>query len=290
MLVEKVELIVGMFLVGRETGRRRVAGFQRLLDIVRHGRRHVGVNAEQSRRRQQGHLLRDRIAPIAALRHVLRVAEALHQHDPGACDANRIPAGPVGLPENPWPGNDGITTSNASDALPPCAVGLVSGSMIFICSMIEPGQPCVTMIGSAFALFRTNVDEMNVQPVDLRDELRQGVQPRFDLAPVVTPSANSARVPHRRELHALRCIRYDFPRRPLRRGDPPAQVRQRLIGRMEPERADCAVFRRSRRFFSLVRWLAGQHVRRSCHGEMRGQDAGGAHGRRSGKQATSGGR
>jgi hypothetical protein len=28
-------------------------------------------------------------------------------------------------------------------------VGWVSGSMIFSCSMIEPGQPCVTISGSA---------------------------------------------------------------------------------------------------------------------------------------------
>ena len=55
----------------------------------------------------------------------------------------------VGLAENPWPGNDGMTRWNASSALAPCAVGLVRGSMIFSCSMIEPGQPCVTMSGSA---------------------------------------------------------------------------------------------------------------------------------------------
>jgi hypothetical protein len=36
---------------------------------------------------------------------------------------------------------DGITTSNASAALPPNAVGSVSGPMIFSCSMMEPGQP-----------------------------------------------------------------------------------------------------------------------------------------------------
>ena len=40
---------------------------------------------------------------------------------------------------------------NASDALPPCAVGLVSGSMIFNCSTTDPGHPCVTMSGSALA-------------------------------------------------------------------------------------------------------------------------------------------
>ena len=61
--------------------------------------------------------------------------------------------GAVGLPEKPWPGSDGITRWNASDAVPPWAVGLVSGSMIFICSMIEPGQPCVTIIGNALSCF-----------------------------------------------------------------------------------------------------------------------------------------
>ncbi len=38
---------------------------------------------------------------------------------------------------------------NASAASPPYDVGSVSGPMIFSCSMIEPGQPCVTMSGSA---------------------------------------------------------------------------------------------------------------------------------------------
>ncbi len=55
----------------------------------------------------------------------------------------------VGLAENPWPGSEGITRWNASVALAPCAVGFVSGSMIFSCSMIEPGHPCVTISGSA---------------------------------------------------------------------------------------------------------------------------------------------
>ncbi len=54
-----------------------------------------------------------------------------------------------GLAENPWPGSDGITRWKASSAVAPCAVGSVSGSMIFSCSMIEPGQPCVTICGSA---------------------------------------------------------------------------------------------------------------------------------------------
>ncbi|MNT45419.1 hypothetical protein D3C72_1820040 [compost metagenome] len=59
----------------------------------------------------------------------------------------------VGFPENPWPGLDGITTLNASDAWPPWAVGSVSGPMIFSCSITEPGHSCVTITGSALACF-----------------------------------------------------------------------------------------------------------------------------------------
>ena len=55
--------------------------------------------------------------------------------------------GAVGLPENPGPGSVGITTSNASAAVPPCAVGSVSGPMTFSCSMIEPSHPWVMMTG-----------------------------------------------------------------------------------------------------------------------------------------------
>ena len=54
-----------------------------------------------------------------------------------------------GLAENPWPGSEGITRWKASASLPPCAVGFVSGSMTFSCSTIDPGQPCVTISGSA---------------------------------------------------------------------------------------------------------------------------------------------
>ena len=40
--------------------------------------------------------------------------------------------------------------ATGSPASPPCSVGLVSGWMIFSCSMTEPGQPCETISGSAF--------------------------------------------------------------------------------------------------------------------------------------------
>src|SRR5919206_381184 len=72
---------------------RRFAELERLGNVGRNRCRHIGVNAEQFRRCLESHLLRDRIPPIAALRDKSGVAETLHQHGPGACDALRIPAG-----------------------------------------------------------------------------------------------------------------------------------------------------------------------------------------------------
>ena len=53
-------------------------------------------------------------------------------------------------------------------------------------------------------MLRTNVNEVNVQPIDLGDELRQGVQPRLALAPVVFRRPIARELLNRRELHALR--------------------------------------------------------------------------------------
>ncbi len=39
--------------------------------------------------------------------------------------------------------------------------------MILSCSMIEPGQPWVTMIGRAPLVLRLHVDEVDVDAVDL---------------------------------------------------------------------------------------------------------------------------
>src|SRR5215470_15549446 len=61
-----------------------------------------------------------------------------------------------GLAENPYPGIDGMTTWNASSALPPCAVGSLSGPITFSISTIEPGQPCVVISGSASSCGETH--------------------------------------------------------------------------------------------------------------------------------------
>src|SRR6185295_16629608 len=62
--------------------------------------------------------------------------------------------------------------------------------------------------------FRTHVNEVNVDPIDLGDELRQGVELRLALAPVVLGTPVAREFLNRRELHALRLIRDDLPLRP----------------------------------------------------------------------------
>src|SRR6267143_3030269 len=84
-------------------------------------------------------------------------------------------------------------------------------------------------------ILRTHMDEMNVEPIDRRHELRQGVEPGFDPAPVVIGSPIACECAHGRELHALGCIRYRFPLRKLCRGDALTKVNQCLLGNVHPE-------------------------------------------------------
>jgi hypothetical protein len=76
--------------------------------------------------------------------------------------------------------------------------------MIFICSMIEPGQSVRNDQRQCILMFRSNVNEMNVEPIDFGDELRQGVQFCLDLSPVIIGHPITRECLHRRELHTLR--------------------------------------------------------------------------------------
>jgi hypothetical protein len=87
-------------------------------------------------------------------------------------------------------------------------------------------------------MLRTDMDEMDVQPVDLGDELGQGVQLRFDLAPVVFGRPIARQRLNRGELHALRCIRDGLPLRPNRCLDPPAQLGEIRVGNIHMKRTN----------------------------------------------------
>jgi hypothetical protein len=57
---------------------------------------------------------------------------------------------PIGFEENPKPGNDGTTTSNASSGDPPKLAGPLNGPTASINSKDEPGQPWVRISGNGF--------------------------------------------------------------------------------------------------------------------------------------------
>ena len=90
-------------------------------------------------------------------------------------------------------------------------------------------------------MLRANVNEMDVQPIDLGDELRQGVQSRLALAPVVFRPPIARELLNRRELHALRCIRDRLPFRPLRRVDAPAQFGELRFRNIHTKGTNCGL-------------------------------------------------
>jgi hypothetical protein len=87
-------------------------------------------------------------------------------------------------------------------------------------------------------MLRSDMDEVNVQPVDLGDEVRQGFQLRLALAPVVFGPPILCELLHRRELHALLIIGDRFALGPQRLHDAAAQIGQLAFGKSHLEWPD----------------------------------------------------
>src|SRR6185503_7573186 len=85
---------------------------------------------------------------------------------------------------------------------------------------------------------RLHVDEVEIHPVDLGFELRERVQPRLALAPVVFARPVPGELLHRRQLYALRPILDQLPGGRARRGDAAAQLGEFFLGYLELEGAD----------------------------------------------------
>ena len=83
-----------------------------------------------------------------------------------------------------------------------------------------------------------DVEEMNIQPVDLGDEIGQGVQFCIALAPVVLGPPVAREVLHEREPHALGVVGDRLLVRPPGRIDAPAQLGELHLRKIDPERAD----------------------------------------------------
>ena len=86
-----------------------------------------------------------------------------------------------------------------------------------------------------------DVDEVDVEPVDLGDELRQGVQFRLALAPVVVGPPVARELLHHRERHALRVVGDRLALGPPGRVDAPAQLGELLLRKTDLKRANSGV-------------------------------------------------
>jgi hypothetical protein len=75
-------------------------------------------------------------------------------------------------------------------------------------------------------MLRAHVNEVDIEAIDLRDEVRHGIEPRFDLAPVVLRGPVAREFLHGRERHALRKIGHGFFFGQPGRADAPAQIGQ----------------------------------------------------------------
>jgi len=115
------------------------------------------------------------------------------------------------------PGIDADHDIEESDALPPCSRGIGEWIDDLQLSTTEPPGPAVRAGDrNAILMFRTNVNEMNVQPIAFRCELRAM---RLNFASILRQSylspnseASEGSVD---KMHALGCIRDRFPFRPL---------------------------------------------------------------------------
>ncbi len=100
------------------------------------------------------------------------------------------------------------------------------------------------------------MDEVNVEPINVGDEVGQGIEPRFHLAPVVLCRPIARQLLSGCEPHALRVIRYLFLVRPLGRVDAPAQVGELRFRSMEREGTDFVFGTHLRNSLLGWRWSA----------------------------------
>ena len=185
---------------------------------------------------QQCQLLGDRVPPVPALCHVPLVAEALHQHDPGARDADRVPAGLGRLAGETVAGqrrDDEVEGVSGAGAVG----GRIRQRLDDLELLDRRSRPAVGDDERQRVLVRrANVDEVDLDAVDLGDEVRQGREPLLEGAPVVSGRPVASERLDRVQVHALHRIRLAIG--PPGRFDPAAQVGQVLVGDFESELAD----------------------------------------------------
>src|SRR5262245_45361932 len=149
---------------------------ERWNDLGRYGRRKIDVDAEQSRGRLSRHGARDRRAPVAALRHIVRVSKALHQLRPGLRDAVGVPAGALRLAGEAVPrhrGDDDVEGVAGAAAVR----GWIRERTDDLELLDDRSWPAVRDDDRKRILMKgPDVDEVDLHPVDGGLELRQRIE------------------------------------------------------------------------------------------------------------------
>ena len=225
---------------------------------------------EQSRRGLQAHLIDDERTPVAALGDVAGVAEALHQLRPGSGHALGAPAGARRLSGEPVARHRRDHDVECVFGLPAVSDGIGQRSDELDLLEHRARPAVVDDQRKRILLLRPDVDEMNVEPVDVGHELRQGLELRFRLSPVVIGRPVARELPNHRERHALRLIRDGLLFGPPRGSYAPAKLREILVRNVDPEGADRGVLGRRARLGGGLGARSGRSRERRI-GENRGR-------------------
>ena len=210
--------------------------------VGREDRRQVGVDAEQSLRRLPGHHLDEAASPISALRDVVRVAQSLHEHVPGTADALQPPSDLCRSRREAEArqGRDdkveGVLRLTAERG----GIGERADDLDLLEDRARP--PVRDDQRQRIGMAGLDVDVVDVDAVDGRHELRDGVQLRLGLPPVVVRAPVPDELLELGQPGTLRAIRNRLPVRPPRGGDAPAEVDQVRFRHVDAEGANgCGV-------------------------------------------------
>jgi hypothetical protein len=196
----------------------------------------VHVDAEQPFGCLPSHRVGDGGAHVAPLGDITGVAEAVHQLRPGLRDAADVPAELRRL------AGEAVARQGRQHEVErvlrlPAVSGRVGQRADGLQEFDDRAGPAVRHDQRQRVLMRRlHMDEVDIHPVDLGRELRQRVELRLDLAPVVVGRPVAGERLHRRQLHALGAVCNELFRRPARRLDPASQLSELLVGNLDLER------------------------------------------------------
>ena len=190
-----------------------------------------------------GHVVDDERAVVAACRHEPLVAEALHERDIGTPHADRVPARLGRLAREPVARH--VRDHHVEGVRRAAAMRRRVGEQVDDLHLLdERARPSVADDErQRILVLRANVDEVDVQPVDLGDELWDGVEPRLALAPVVLRLPVASDRLDRLQLHALRWAVDGLLFGPAGGSDACPQVFQVRLGDLDRERSQLGVGR-----------------------------------------------